>query len=141
MPGDEQPDFGQAGKITIRVENVGVEVSLDEGQYLFYRLTVKGALPLFAWSCEHVDRLVGGDFDGHPKKVYEWTWCRGNTGDSDSDDDVYSLSMRFTSATKYTLLVQLRGSDDEMIATVKDLDFESQAPQDSFTSTLRVFVV
>jgi len=141
MPEDEQPDFGEAGKVTIRVENVGVEVDLAVGQYLFYRLTVQGAPPLFAWTCEHKRRLAGKDFQGHPKKVYEWTWCRGSTSDKDANIDTYSVGMRFTAATKYTLLVELRDRDDEPIRTVKDLDFESQAPQDSFTSTLDILVV
>jgi hypothetical protein len=140
MPADAQPDFGKAGKITIRKDKIGVGVDLGAGQYLFYRLTVKGAEPFFAWACEHDTRLTAGDFEGHPMRVYEWTWCRGGASDKDADDDVYSVEMRFTAATKYTLFVEVRDVNNASVKTVKDLDFESQAPQDFFVSTLRVFV-
>ncbi|MDT4952411.1 MAG: hypothetical protein QOJ02_549 [Acidobacteriota bacterium] len=135
-----KPDFGKAGKVTIRKDKAGVEVDLAKGEYLFYRLRVEGAQPLFAWACEHRPRLKGKDFPGHPKQVYEWTWCHGNTQDKDGDDDVYSVGMMFTAAIKYTLLVEHRKSNDQLIETLKDNDYESQNPADSFTEPLRVFV-
>ena len=140
MAENARPDFGRAGKVTIRTSKVAVGVNLGEGQYLFYRLRVAGAQPLFSWACEHGPRLKAADFPGHPKQVYEWTWGRESPGLKDNDDDVYSVGMLFTAATKYTLFVELRGRNDEPIKTLKDVDLESQAPQDSFTSALRIFV-
>lgn len=140
MPDDTQPDFGSAGKATIRISKIGVGVDLDAGQYLFYRLTVQGAEPIFDWACEHITRLTSRDLDNHPTNVYEWTWGRDAPGRPDDDDDVYGVEMRFTATTKYTLFVELRDANDTPIRTLKDLDLASQAPEDFFVSTLRIFV-
>lgn len=132
-------DFGKTGKVTIREDAVGVEVDVNGGQYLSYQLTAQGSGPIFKWACEHKLRLRQSDFAGHPKQTYEWTWSRQNSAEGDSDDDIYTLEMRFSSAIKYTLVVELRDNSDQPIKTVKDVDFESQTPEDWFGSTLRIF--
>jgi hypothetical protein len=132
-------DFGHAGKITIRKDEAGAEVAVDKGEYLRYRIHVEGANPVFGWACKDRERRISRDFPGHPKQVYEWTWCRNNPQERDSNDDVYSVLMRFTAAVKYTLVVEHLDRNDRLIATLIDADYESQDPRDSFTNPLRVF--
>ena len=132
-------DFGKTGKLTIRKNALAVEVDVNAGEHLAYKLTVKGAGPIFNWACKHKLRRNQSSFPGHPKQVYEWTWCRQNPGDADAADDVYTLELRFSSAVKYTLVVELRNSNDQAIKTVEDLDFESQTPEDFFADPLRIF--
>lgn len=141
-------DFGKSGKLTIRAHDVAALVNLSAGEYLFYKLTVKGAESIFTYACKDRARLSEHQFSGHPKQVYEWTWCRGSAlkpnapnEQSDADDDLYAVTMAFITAIKYTLLVEQRRQDDSVVRTVKDLDFESKAPEDTFTETLRVFTV
>jgi hypothetical protein len=141
MPDNDEPDFGQTGKITIRTHETGIDdIDLASGEHLFYRVTAQGGVPRFVWACEHKTRRQAQDFPGHPKQIYEWTWCRGGAHEQDGNDDVYGVEMRFTAATKYTLVVEHRDSDDGRIKTLKDIDYESQTPEDFFVETLRVFL-
>jgi len=75
-------DFGKSGKLTIRTHDVAALVSLTNKEYLYYKLTVQGAEPIFTFACMHGPRLSEHQFSGHPKKVYEWTWCRPTPGTS-----------------------------------------------------------
>jgi hypothetical protein len=139
------PDFGNTGTITVRSSVPAVTVNVTDGEYLFYQLTVSGAVPIFVFACKHKSRFAGSDFDGHPKAVYEWTWSHpGEISEdvpnvtSDGSPDNYGVVMHFAAAIKYTLLVEHRDSEDNLIDTLKDMDFESQAPEDEFSEGLRV---
>ena len=61
--------------------------------------------------------------------------------ESDGSPDTYVVVMQFAAAIKYSLVVEHRDSDDNLIKTVKDMDFESQAPEDQFSEGLRVVEV
>jgi hypothetical protein len=141
------PDFGNAGEITIRVHDIATTVKLPEGEYLHYELTVEGAEPIFTFACKHKARLSEHDFVDHPKQIYKWTWGRADSLDDlpnepeDSFDDVYVVTMSFITAVKYTLVVEQRDANDDVIQTLKDIDYESQDPVDTFTESLRVFTV
>jgi hypothetical protein len=139
-------DFGKAGKLTVRTHDVAALINLSAGEYIFYKLTVKGAEPLFTYACKDRARLSEHQFQGHPKKTYEWTWSRNQplaagipNENGDAPDDLYVVSMSFIAAIKYTLLVEQRRADDSVIRKLKDIDYESQSPEDNFTETLRVF--
>jgi hypothetical protein len=141
-------DFGKAGKLTIRAHDVAALVNLTNREFLSYKLTVSGASPIFTFACKHSARLSEHEFNGHPKQVYEWTWGRPtavsadipNTA-SDAPDDTYVVAMSFLGAIKYTLLVEHRDQHNQLIRKLKDLDFESQAPEDNFTESLRLFTL
>jgi len=133
-------DFGKAGKINSREDDNSVLVRLDQGQYLFFRMTAQGAEPIFTFACKHRARLSASQFSGHPKQVYEWTWGRGSNT-ADAADDMYVVSMLFITAIKYTLRVELRDENDQVLNLIKDIDYESQEPTDHFTETLRIFSV
>jgi hypothetical protein len=132
------PDFGVAGKLTIREFDGAVKVRVSQGEHLFFRLTVQGAVPIFTFACKHIPRLSEHEFSGHPKKVYEWTWSRGSD-ESDAGDDMYGVAMSFLTAIRYTLLVEHRDQGGNLINLLKDIDYESQHPTDNFTEVLRVF--
>jgi hypothetical protein len=138
-------DFGKDGKLTIRAHDVAAMVKLSAGEYIFYKLTVQGAEAIFTYACKHKARLSEHQFSGHPKQVYEWTWCRTAKLDgmpnqpNDAGDDMYVVTMAFITTLKYTLVVEQRAENDSVIRTLKDIDYESQAPEDTFTETLRVF--
>jgi hypothetical protein len=132
------PDFGVAGKLTVREFDGAVKVRISSGEYLFFRLTVQGAVPLFTFACKHKARLSEHEFPGHPKKVYEWTWSKG-ADESDVSDDMYGVAMSFLTAIRYTLIVEHRDAQDNLINLLKDIDYESNHPADNFTETLRVF--
>lgn len=143
------PDFGSTGTITVRVSVPAVQVNISNGEYLFYQLTVSGAFPIFAFACTHETRLAADDFEGHPKATYEWTWSKPapnaddipNVEADDNSDETYVVVMHFAAAIKYTLLVDHRDRNDNLIETLKDIDFESQAPEDNFPEGLHVFPV
>lgn len=131
-------DFGQAGKRTVRVYKGAVIVRFSQGEFLSFRLTAKGAEPIFTFACMHRALLSEHEFEGHPQQVYEWTWGRNEPGQIDAEDDMYGVAMSFITAIKYTLLVEHRGKDGGIIKVLKDIDYESQAPQDNFTEILEV---
>ena len=131
------PDFGIAGKLTIREYDSGIKVRVSSGEYLYFRLTAQGAEPIFTFACKHKARLSEHQFDGHPKKVYEWTWSKG-ADESDNPKDMYAVGMSFIAALRYTLLVEHRAQDDSLIDLVKDIDYESNQPADNYTETLRI---
>jgi len=58
---------------------------------------------------------------------------------ADAPDDMYVIAMSFIAAIKYTLLVEQRDQSNNLIRKIKDIDYESQAPEDNYTETLRVF--
>jgi len=130
-------DFGVAGKLTIREYDGAVKVRVSQGEYLYFRLTVKGAEGIFTFACKHKARLSEHQFAGHPKQVYEWTWSKGQD-ESDLKMDMYALGMSFMTAIRYTLLVEHRDANDAMIDLLKDIDYESDHPTDNYTETLRV---
>lgn len=133
------PDFGKGGKITIRKDENAVMVDITNGEYLFYKLTAEGAVPIFAFACQHTDRLSSDkDFPGHPKSEYEWSWSK-RSDESDAAIDVYVVGMAFATAIKYTLLVEHRDKNNNKIKTLKDLDLESQVATDHFKSSIDVF--
>jgi hypothetical protein len=129
-------DFGKAGKMTIRENDNAVMVNISKGEYLYYKLTVEGAIPIFTFACTDKPRFSADH--NHPHKVYEWTWCK-DSDDSDSPDDLYGVAMLFMTAIKYTLVVEHLDKSKNIINTLKDIDYESQEPSDNFTEVLRVF--
>ena len=134
-------DFGKMGKVTLRTDNVAALVNISTGEYLSYKLTVNGANPIFTYACEHKPRLSEHQFPGHPLNTYRWDWCRGAATDSDSNDDMYAVTMSFIAALKYTLLIRQHDSTGAVIKTIKDVDYESSSPKDNFTATLHIFSV
>ncbi|HEY6189857.1 MAG TPA: hypothetical protein VIW80_19545 [Pyrinomonadaceae bacterium] len=130
-------DFGTAGKRTVRVFKAAAIVRFKQGEHLHFRLTVQGAEPIFTFGCADRSLLSEHEFAGHPKKVYEWDWGLA-AGDIDNADDMYGVAMIFLTAVKYTLLLEHRNKDSKLIKVLKDIDYESQAPEDNFTEIIEI---
>lgn len=138
------PDFGNAGQITQRVDHASTVVNRSNGEYLFYKVTVSGAKPKFTYVFEQ-QTLSQNQFDGDPKEIYEWTWCRSANLSPDSPNvtgnsanDTQEVQMHFLTAIKYTLLIEQRHPDDSLVKVLKDVDYASQDPSDTFFATLQV---
>lgn len=133
------PDFGKAGTRTVRnnADAGAVVVHIGNGEYLSFKLSVQGAEPIFTFACKHRALLSAHQVQGHPKQVYEWTWSR-NGDESDDSDDTYVLSMLFIRAVKYTLTVEHRRQNNDLISTLKDIEYASQEPSDHFTEILEI---
>lgn len=133
------PDFGKAGTITIRSNRDSAIVRVSDGEYLNFKLTAQGGIPIFTFACAHRP-LLSATPTGPQQQVYEWAWCRNNPEDSDNRADRLVVSMAFTAAVKYTLVVEHRRRDDSLVKKLKDIDYESQDPLDDFTEGFDVTV-
>ncbi|HEV2177889.1 MAG TPA: hypothetical protein VGW33_11925 [Terriglobia bacterium] len=130
-------DFGNAGKITIRRNAAATQIDQAANESLHYKLTALGAEPEFAFSCQHRQILSSKTWSS-PQMIYEWDLGK-KPGDFDATDDVYVVAMSFARITKYTLQVEHRNQFGSVIEVLKDIDYESQDPNDSYNDSLRVF--
>ena len=129
-------DFGNAGKLTIRVDNGAVMVKA--GQHIQYSLIVQGEIPIFAFACTHKARLSDKDFPG-PQQKYSWTW--NYPADADGADDVYVVEMSFLTALKYTLRAEVQTANGNVLSVIKDLDAESNDSNDEYPSSIEVIAI
>ncbi len=130
-------DFGNAGKLVIRKDLLGVEVK--SGETLKFTLDVQGAQGIFTFACEHKPRKSEQDYPG-PQARYAWDWkCP-----SDADDggavagDEYVTRMLFLTATSYTYKVIHHDSTGNQKNVLKDLDASSTDSRDIYSSSLRI---
>jgi hypothetical protein len=137
--GAAAPDFGAAGKITVRTDVPAVAIHIDRGEFLSYKLTVAGVSPIFTFACQHRKIKTDSDFPVSP--TYQWTYFQ-NLGDEDAHDDVYTVGMSFLGAPiTYTLVVNKCDKAGALIQALKDKDFASTDPNDFFLDSLRVFSI
>src|SRR5712675_2391649 len=132
-------DFGSTGIVTVKTNNETASVKVSAGEFLAYKLTVEGAAAIFTFICARATQLSHQDFAGDPKQVYQWTWCRASANPPDvlnrcvdARDQSHQVAMQFAAAIKYTLLIEHRDQADNLIKTVKDIDYASQGPEDLF---------
>ncbi|MDQ3816417.1 MAG: hypothetical protein M3362_01850 [Acidobacteriota bacterium] len=131
-------NFGQSGVRTERTYMPAVSVRFAAGEFLHYKLNVSGAEALFSFDCEDQNRLTQSDFQDHPTDVYEWDLGVGKEQEPDSGQDVYSLGMLFTTAVKYTLVVDHLAANGQRIKQVIDVDYASTTPADEYSEPLTV---
>jgi len=131
------PDFGNAGKLLIRKDLLGVEVK--SGETLKFKLDVLGAQGIFTFACEHKARKSDQDFPG-PQAQYTWDWkCPDDADDGGAPaGDQYVTRMIFLTATSYTYKVIHYDSTGSQKAVLKDLDASSTDSQDKYSSSLRI---
>lgn len=130
-------DFGNAGKLVIRKDLLGVEVK--SGETLKYTLDVKGAQAIFTFACEHKPRKSEQDYPG-PQAQYAWDWkCPDDADDGGAPaGDQYVTRMLFLTAISYTYKVVYYDSTGNQKDVLKDLDASSTDPQDKYSSGLRI---
>jgi hypothetical protein len=127
MP-DENSEPSDDCKRTIRIMRGRVRVR--EGQHLHYFVTVEGSKPLFSLSCTHKTHFNAGSL-GPPAKNYEVVWQRSDADETaNQDGEVYTFSMAFAAALKYTLRVELHDDQHRVVTdgVIVDADYESDDP-------------
>jgi hypothetical protein len=131
--------FGNAGIRTKRVFKTLVNVNLSANEHLHYKITVRGATPLFSLSCEH-KRLWSEQNFGPPAQTYDRVWPLNPTEvDSHDDENVFLLS--FFAAIKYTLLLERHDANHNVLEVVEDIDYESTFHGDKFREFFTVKVL
>ncbi|HKS42805.1 MAG TPA: hypothetical protein VJX74_19490 [Blastocatellia bacterium] len=130
--------FGTAGTRTVHKSSGIVIVDQTQGQFLTFKLSVKGAQAVFTFACKHRPLLSEINFPGHPLATYEWEWLK-QLSDFDAHDDQYGVRMSFVPAIKYTLVVDHCDATGTVIERLKQIDYESADSQDKFEEPLRVF--
>lgn len=133
--------FGKAGTRDERTYITSVTVQFDEAEYLHFKVTVSGAEPLLSFACKDQERLSQSDFPNHPTDIYQWDLGSGKDQEPDQKEDVYALGMLFTTAVKYTLEVEHRRENGDVITQLIDVDYESTAPEDKYREILSVFSI
>ena len=129
-----------AVKRTERTNKSAVKVNLLGGEYIDYSLTVSGARGVFALA-DRKDRPVMKDTDWPaPQQTYHKRWPQETPQAPPENGEVYSLAMSFITALKYTYVVKRCQADGKLLQIIKDIDFESQIPQDTATVSLTVFI-
>jgi hypothetical protein len=123
--------FGNAGTRTARVNTGSVTLKGDE--LLVYSVTVKGANPAFGFACRHLALHSAEDFEGHPRAKYEWDYS------PDRDRDRLMLLLSFVGAVRYTVRIDHISQAGALLKTVRDVDYESQDPEDTAEDNLSVF--
>jgi len=135
----QKPDFGKSGRLTIRTNENGALVNVSAGEHITCELKVKGAVPLFAFGCQHRPIWSGPDFPGHPKNLYQWEHFT-QAGDADAPSDVYSLTLSFLGATSYTFVMRRVDAAGAPLQTLKDVDYQSTTAADVFRDVITLFI-
>jgi hypothetical protein len=123
--------FGNAGRRTARASRGSVTLKGDE--LLVYTVTVRGANAAFGFACRHRALHSAEDFEGHPRAKYEWDYL------PDRDKDLVKLLLTFVGAVTYTVRIDHISQAGALLRTVRDVDYESQDPEDTAEDNLSVF--
>jgi hypothetical protein len=121
--------FGKAGKRTSRIDRLAVELQADD--LLAFTLTATGARPAFGFGCAHRQIISAGMF-GPPQANYQWEYT------ADDRSDVVVLQLSFIAVTKYTLRIDRVSAGGQTLETLRDVDYESQHPEDIARDSLPV---
>ena len=132
------PDFGKAGKLTIRTNATGATINTSAGEFVHCELRVVGTQALFSFACTHRHLRSGTDFQ--PGHAFVWDHLN-HAGDLDAPSDAYSLVLSFLQAIKYTFVMEHRNGAGAVLKRLKDIDYESTSSEDVFRDSLIIFTV
>lgn len=135
------PDFGKAGRLTVRTDETGALVNVSGGEFIRMKLTANGpGQAVFSFGCQHRPLWNAPDFPGHPQKVYDWSHFT-HPADADAPSDTYALTIAFIGGiTSYTFLMEKVAKSGAVIATLKDLDAASTVAQDVLHTGIMLLV-
>lgn len=136
--------FGKAGTRTVRTYEPAVAIKFKEGEFLRFKLTVRGAEAIFAFACKHTERLSQASFSDHPTRIYQWDLGVDMEQEPDTTKkDTYALGMLFTAVApgRYTLEVTHLSRDEQLVEQLIDVDYASTDPTDKYTEVLGVFAI
>jgi hypothetical protein len=115
-----------------------VQVSPQNGQFLFFRITDKGPGPRFSFVSDIKGQLLNqGTFPGPPSTKYEWTYLRDP---SDVQQfELLSVGFLFATNAEYRYQVSVHGPTGP-IQDVLDIEYRG-GPTDFDTELFRVLIV
>lgn len=126
---------------TIRNETRAISLKLSDlkkGEYLVYKLKVWGGQGIFS-IVDEKSRVLMKNTDFHETEYdYMRKWPVTPADIPAERDIIYTLVVSFSTATKYSYVVELYKGDGSSPVILKNLDFESQNTTDSDYNTLRV---
>jgi hypothetical protein len=122
-----------------RKESAAVFVDVSAGEFLLYRVTVRGVRPIFTLVDSEVNVLLLSSKDApvtNSPLVYERKWPL--PVDSREAVTNHTLGMNFFAAPiTYTYVVEHHLANGSVVL-VDDIDFDSQTPDDWFFQGLSV---
>jgi hypothetical protein len=118
------------------IDEPDVTVDLAAGQYLSYRVEVRGGTPLFNFVSQKKE-LTASDITGHPQQVYQWPWGQ-DAADVGDNRERHGVGFFFTHAVEYKLKVDLRDANGNIIKPLKLVSYQSQDPNARYTEDLVV---
>jgi hypothetical protein len=130
-----------AVKCTVRKDTVVISLKRSDliiNTYLKYRLIVKGARGVFSIADDQ-NRVLMKDTDfPSPQNEYICQWPKDQNDIPPENDLVYTLSVSFITAVKYTYIIEKCKPDGTCVETLKDIDYESTDSKDVYNASLRI---
>lgn len=128
-----------AVQTNVTIETAAVFLDATGGEHLVYKVTPRGAQPVFTLVDSRVDRLLMSNQSAPTSSnplVYERKWPL--PADSVSTATSHTLGIHFLAATQYRYEVSLFGSNDQLLRKLIDISYSSTAPNDSYFQALGV---
>ena len=126
---------------TVRNETKAISLKLTDlrnGEYLLYKLKVRGAKGIFSVVDEKGRVLMKNNDYADPEQEYLSKWPKTPADIPTENDIIYTLAVSFATATKYSYVVELVQENGSFSKTIKNIDLESENAGDSDYNTLRV---
>lgn len=127
-------------------EKSAVFVDVSGGEYLLYRVTVRGSQPVFTLVDSKTNKLLLSNKDTpkstSPKQVYERHWPL--PADPIMVNSNHPMGMNFLAAIQYDYVVEHRrakGNKDQLVETLIDITYKSTGPEDWFFQGLSVVTI
>jgi hypothetical protein len=128
-----------AVQTNVTKETAAVFVNVSGGDFLLYKLTPRGAQPVFTLVDSRVDKLLLSNqstpISNNPE-VFERRWPQPI--DSVSTATNHTMGLHFIAATQYRYEVGLFDSSGQLKRSLVDITYSSTVPDDVFFQGLGV---
>jgi len=125
--------------IDVTTESAAVFVDIANDEHLTYRVTVRGAQPIFTLVDSQTDQLLMSQDDDpvavFPAVVFERQWP--SSSDPILEVTSHTIGLQFLGAISYRYEIE-RVSADNTSETIMDITYRSNEPEDSFFQDLQV---
>jgi hypothetical protein len=138
--GKQMADFGKDGTRKVTTDNFTVTLRRSDGNadFLHYKLTAKGAHPIFSLASGTKTVWSDRNFPA-PQMNYDRKWPK-NKAEIVGNDMFHTLLLSFFTAVEYTLVVERCDKTGTVLETVKNIKYTSKEPSDAFPELLNVFI-
>ncbi len=128
--------------VQVTTENVAVFLDVTNGEHLTYRVTVRGATPVFTLVDSQTKKLLMSNKDtpvaNNPSVIYERKWPL--PADQTIQVTSHTMGFHFLAAISYRYEVE-RQFGDGTAEVLIDITYSSQAPEDWYFQDLDVTTV